>query len=216
MKINELKLCDMNKGLAYILGLIYPLYKEKQLNDKTYILGSVNHNPGKITSEELTKHYFSVMKLINENMKNIKPDIKSNKTSEYKISVKEGFTVLIDKNDLTSEECRSIITSKVNLIKDSPDELKKEFVKGCFDGRSSFDTTAHYLSIDVDRDYNKQNLIADIIKSLDISVNINKRDTGHKKNDQIRIRKDSLEKFIDEIGLYSICRQNIIEKAIRG
>lgn len=215
MNIRELQNIQMNKALAYALGLIFPLYKEKKLNTKEYILGCVNHNAGKVTQDELNKHFRSVYKLFKECMGNASPDIKTNKTAEYTISPKVGFTVLIEKTDVSEEECIKILTLKVQEIRDASEDIRKEFVKGCFDGRSSWDTTAHYLSIDVDRVYERQDLVIGIIESLGIIINNNRRDINHKKNDQIRIKPDSLKYFMSNIGLYSACRTNIVEKAMQ-
>ncbi|MBQ8325548.1 MAG: hypothetical protein IJX86_00630 [Lachnospiraceae bacterium] len=215
MNIKELQNTQINKALAYTLGLIYPLYKEKKLNGREYILGCVNHNAGKVTQDELNKHFRDVYKMFKECMGSSAPEIKTNKTAEYTISPKEGFTVLVEKAGVSEIECIKILTHKVQEIAKSSIEIKKEFVKGCFDGRASWDTTAHYLSIDVDRVYERQDLVIEIIESLGIVINNNRRDINHKKNDQIRIKPDSLDYFMSNIGLYSACRTNIVEKAMR-
>lgn len=214
MTIDELKVAQMNKALAYALGLIYPLYKEKSLFGKEYILGCVNHNAGKVTQNELNQHYLEVYKLFDDCMGDSAPEIKTNKSADYSISPKAGFTVLIEKTGVSEADCISILTNKVIEIKNATEEIKKEFVKGCFDGRSSWDTTAHYLSIDVDRVYERQDLIIEIIESLGIDINNNRRDLNHKKNDQIRIKPDSMRYFMSNIGLYSACRTNIVKKGI--
>lgn len=215
MNISELENAQMNKALAYTLGLIFPLYKEKNLNAREYILGCVNHNAGKVTQDELNKHFRDVYKLFKECMGSDAPEIKTNKTAEYTISPKEGFTVLVEKTGVSEEECIKILTKKVREIKVASEEIKKEFVKGCFDGRASWDTTAHYLSIDVDRVYGRQDLVIEIIESLGIAINNNRRNIHHLKNDQIRIKPDSLSYFMSNIGLYSACRTNIVERAMQ-
>lgn len=215
MNITDLNTIEMNQALAYVLGLIYPLYKEKKICEKEYILGSINHNHNMITSEELAEHFLSVKQLIDIYMKETKPEIKSNSSSEFNISSKEGFTILIDKTDIDSQNSIEILNSLANKIKESNDEIKKMFVRGCFDGRASFDTTSKYLSIDVDRDYEKQDLIKEIIESLNIDINLNRRERNHKKNDQIRIKKDSLEKFLKDIDMFSIRRKTTIENYIK-
>ncbi|MHA0306101.1 hypothetical protein [Mesomycoplasma ovipneumoniae] len=215
MNILELKSCKINRALAYTVGLIYPLYKEKKLGNTQYILGCVNHNNGKVTQSELANHYKSVIQLINKYMNKNKPIVRPNKTSNYTISPKDGFTVLIEKNDVDTDECLAILTEKVKDIKMSSEDIKREFVKGCFDGRSSWDTTAHYLSVDVDRNYDRQDLIIAIIESLNIKLNKNRREKNHPKNDQLRIKIDSLGYFMANIGLYSVCRKNIVENAMQ-
>lgn len=214
MHINDLENMEINRAIAYAIGLIYPLYKEKNLAGKEYILGCVNHNAGKVTQDQLNAHFRTVFQLFKECMGNDAPKLKSNKTVDYTISPKEGFSVIIDKTDVEESNCKNILTKKVEEIKNADENVKKEFVKGCFDGRSSWDTTAHYLSIDVDRDYKRQDLIVEIIESFGILININRREINHKKNDQIRIKPDSLNEYLSKIGMYSTCRKELVEKGL--
>ena len=69
MNIYELKEHEINIAIAYALGLMYPLYKEKTIYGKKYILGSVNHNPQKITLEEINEHYLKINTLFDEYLK---------------------------------------------------------------------------------------------------------------------------------------------------
>jgi hypothetical protein len=95
-------------------------------------------------------------------------------------------------------------------LKKAPENCRVQFVRGCFDGRSSFDTSRHYLSLDVDRDHQKQNLIVSIIGSLGISVDLNQRDKDHPKNEQIRIVPQNLRLYMTKVGFYSVRREEII------
>ena len=174
-----------------------------------------NVKPGEEFSiDEIAAHYKDVFKLFNDCMGKSAPKLQSNKTANYTISPKLGFTVLIEKTNVTTDEALNILTAKVKEIKNASAEIKIEFVKGCFDGRSSWDTTAHYLSIDVDRNYTRQDLVIDIVESLGIVLNINRRAQNHQKNDQIRIKPDSLDRFMRDIGLYSACRRNLVTNAM--
>lgn len=214
MTILELEQASMNPGLAYALGLIYPLYKEKVLNGCEYILGSVNHNSGKVSQSQLADHYKAVFELFAKNNLSTALTLKTNKCPEYTITAKEGFTVLIDKTNVDKEQCLDILTKKVKDISISNKTIKTEFVKGCFDGRSSFDTTYHFLALDVDRNYERQDLIIEITQSLQIELNVNRREINHAKNDQIRIKPTNILYYITNIGTYSSCRKQIIEKAL--
>lgn len=82
MTITELRDCEMNRAIAYTLGMIYPLYKERPLFGRTYITGCVNHNKGKVTQNELNAHYRAVFQLFNECMGDSAPELKTNKTAE--------------------------------------------------------------------------------------------------------------------------------------
>lgn len=214
MNIEELKNYSVNPAISYCLGLIYPLYKPQKFNGKNYVIGSINHNPGKVTQTELAEHYRSVIELFDNFLVPNTILIKTNKSDEYKISPKEGFSILIESGNLSENEVLEILTNKIKEIKESDETTRKEFVRGCFDGRSSWDNTAHFLSIDVDRAYDRQDLVIEIIKGFGIELNINRRDCNHKKNDQLRIKFDSLSLFMDKIGLYSSCRKNIIQNAL--
>lgn len=215
MDIKQFNSIELNPATAYITGLCFPLYKTISILHKPYIVGSVNHNSNMINSSDLAEHYNSVQKLINMNFGTGKIKLLSNQNDEQNISSKKGFSVLIEKNGEDDTECLKILGEISAKILASPTEIRKEFVKGCFDGRSSWDTTAHYLSLDVDRDYSRQDLIVKIIESLGIGININRRDINHPKNDQIRIKKDSIKKFISTIGLYSKCRLSLVENGIK-
>lgn len=214
MNIYELEKHEMNLGLAYILGMIYPLYTTKKLNGKQYILGSVNHNT--VLQEEIDEHYLVIYNMLKNYIGENKIELKTNKCADYTISRKKGFSMLIENTNVPDEKCIEIMTKRVKEIKDSSDEVKIEFVKGCFDGRSSWDKKAYLLSVDVARNYEIQDLIQEIIKSLGIDFNVNRRSEDHPKHDQIRIKKNSIKYFMEKINLYSVCRRKIIENAINN
>lgn len=202
MTISELEQITINPGIAFILGLIYPLYKTGQSNDmETFIKGCINYNA--ITEEELANHFKLVMNFLEQsNIRNI--DLKANKQPDFSISSKKGFSVLIWTEDKSDDLCIEILTKKILQIKNSDNlEIKKAFARGCFDGRSSFDTTMHFLALDTDRIYKRQDLIKSIFEQLDIDLNLNRREINHAKNDQLRIKPKDLEKFLNDIGLFS-------------
>ncbi len=206
MTILELKKTKLDSALAYILGLIYPLYKTgKTKQGINFIKGCVNYN--QISEEDLADHFKLVMNYINN--QNI--DLKSNKQSDFSISPKKGFSVLIWNDCGTDEKCLEILTGKVREIKHSGDDvLKRAFAKGCFDGRSSFDTTMHFLAVDTDRVYERQDLIKSIFDDLEIDLNLNRRDANYSKNDQIRLKPKSLSKYMNEVGLFSRVRKQAV------
>lgn len=214
MNINELENAQMNRAVAYALGLSYPLIKSKNVDGIDYIIGCVNHNPGKITDEDLANHFKAVSELFDEYPVTKSIVIKDNQIN--KIQPKRGFSILIEQNRLSEDKCIEIMDKRVDEIADSDKQIRIEFVKGCFDGRSSWDTTAHYLSIDVDRSEYRKEKIAKIIESLAIHVNVNNRGVGHPKNDQIRIRPDSMRYFLSTVGMYSTYRRQQVENGLRN
>lgn len=214
MDISEMRTAQMSRALAYALGLSFPFYKSKKVNGVNYVLGCVNHNPGMITDEDLAKHFKSVKELFDTDLHTKTILIKDNRVN--KIQSKLGFSILINQRNYTDDECIDIMTDKVRGIEIGPEEYKIEFAKGCFDGRSSWDKTAHFLSIDVDRNYDRQNLMVRIIESLGININVNNRDINHPKNDQVRIKPDSLHYFMRKVGLYSTFRERQVENGFMG
>lgn len=213
MTITELEKTEINQGLSYVLGLIYPLYKTGIDNyRKSFIKGCVNYNS--ISEEDLAEHFKFVMNFLDSF--NVNVDLKSNKQSDYSISPKKGFSVLIWKEYKSDSDCLKILFEKISLLKKSNDrKIKQAFAKGCFDGRSSFDTTMHFLALDTDRDYERQDLIKSIFDDLEIDLNLNRRDIDHPKNDQIRLKPKSLAKYMKEIGLFSKTRKEAVEKFIK-
>lgn len=213
MKASEFINSGITPATAYIIGLALPLYKEKLLRDRTYIIGAVNHNANMITEEEIALHFMSVNSLFEEYLPNADDSLIYNQSPIYgTIQPKKGFSVIIEKDvDIYSNlvEC-----SKQILYK--PEDIRVAFVKGCFDGRSSFDTSRHYLSIDVDRDHDMQEIIKGIINSLGIFVNLNQREYDHPKNDQVRIEPHSLGKFMMKVGFYSERRRKIIQNYLNS
>lgn len=214
MTILELKDATINSGLAYVLGLIFPLYKTGKNNkEETFIKGCINYNS--ITDEELAEHFKLVLNFLSaNNLENI--DVKSNKQDNFSISRKKGFSVLIWTLEKSDNECLDILFKKVTEIKNSKNnEIKKAFMKGCFDGRSSFDTTMHFVAVDTDRDYQRQDLIKSIFDDLDIDLNLNRREKDYEKNDQLRLKPKTLQKYLKEIDLYSNFRKQKIKNFIK-
>lgn len=189
MTIDELQQLPINKSIAYIVGLSLPLYKTIEICGVDYLYGSVNHNANMITQEDLAYHYNKVLELLNSELGVGKVLILANQNDDKNINSKKGFSILIEKNGHTDDGCIKILLQKTDEISRATDEFRKEFARACFDGRSSWDTTAHYISLDVDRDYARQDKIVGIINSLDIEININRRELNHPKNDQVRIKK---------------------------
>src|SRR5574344_704936 len=216
MRISKIESAELSPAICYIIGLVYPLTKEKDYENHKYIIGSINNNVNMITDEELAVHFHTILNIFQK--ENLDIDcLKNNKCRDFgfSISAKKGFSVVIDATNYTSKDIQEVLTKKVREIKNSPEKYKKEFAKGCFDGRGSWDTTAKYFSVDVDRNHSKQDLIESVFTDLDIELNKNQRAIDHQKNDQLRIKPTSIKKYLDEIGTYSIARKIILENGIK-
>lgn len=208
MSISDFFKIGINPATAYILGLCYPLLKEKQIDKDYFILGSVNHNANMITEPEIATHFIKVSELIN---RHIHTDmdmllVYNNSPIYGSLQSKKGFSVVMKKD----MEYHAAMRKMAEELKTSSEECRVQFARGCFDGRSSFDTSRHFLAIDVDRDHKKQELIASIIESLGVRLDINQREIDYPKNDQIRIVPNRLNLFMQKIGFYSVRRENII------
>ncbi len=205
MKITDLDIDEVNQGIAYSVGLIYPLIKVVTYESKEYVAGQINHHGNMITDEELSSHFNQVHSFLSQYISN---DLLLLGNLSNRLGNKKGFSLLVEKND---NDFIGILDRIVEIISNSESiDVKKYFIRGCFDGRSSYDTTSGYLSIDVDRDYNKQDKIKNIINNFDIDVNLNQRDLLHPKNDQIRIQRRNLDDFMNKIGFFSVRRIAII------
>lgn len=224
MTIENFKNEPINKAIAYILGLIFPFYIDRKEaidknKQKKYAVGSINHN--KVSDEDLAEHFKSVCSLMRECHLEKSIIIKTNKkinSQDYSCSSKKGFSCLIETTNISKDIVEQILRDKVKQLRTESEEYRSYFVKGCFDGRSSWDTTLHCVSVDIDRKKEKaserkdQFLIKDICESvLGIgSIQINQRDASHPKNDQLRIRSKFVREFLSKVGLFSCARTQII------
>lgn len=209
MKISDYFKMGINPATSYILGLSYPMLKIKQIRDDYYILGSVNHNPNMITDQEIAIHFMEVTNLLNQYISDpLDMILVYNNSPVYgKLQSKQGFSVVMQ---LDIDDYKERMEAMVVDLQNASEECRIQFTRGCFDGRSSFDTTRHFLAIDVDRDHHRQDVIAAIIESLGIELNINRREPGYDKNDQIRILPQKLSRYMHKVGFYSARRHKII------
>ena len=225
MTIYQLASSPITEPVAYVLGLVFPLFIDKKevfdkFNGKKYAAGCVNYNSNMVTDSALAEHF----RIVNNLCKKIDCQIKTNGKDKYRVndfscSPKKGFSCLIDTTGVSKEQCEIIFRNLVKDIKVSDNfKLKSTFIRACFDGRGSWDTTLHCFSVDIDRKVPDKTKRCDqfLIKSICDSVlcgdavQINQRDWVHKKNDQLRIRKNYLRKFLTSVDLYSIARKQIL------
>ena len=209
MKISDYFKMGINPATSYILGLSYPMLKIKQIRDDYYILGSVNHNPNMITDQEIAIHFMDVTNLLNQYINDpLDMILVYNNSPIYgKLQSKQGFSVIMQ---IDVDDYKEKMEAMTVELQNASEECRIQFTRGCFDGRSSFDTTRHFLAIDVDRDHHRQDIIAAVIESLGIELNINRREPGYDKNDQIRILPKKLPRYMQKVGFYSVRRHKII------
>lgn len=231
MTVLELKTKPMSSAIAYIIGMTLPLYKEIEIGSKQYIVGSVNHNynpkdivldtpntsHSHISEAEIGEHFNIISHLFSSNDLNIM--IKANNNEYGSISSKNGFSILIDKDSESSDECKAILLALLDKISTCTDDIKYAFIKGCFDGRSSIDWnlkkgTIRYIAVDVERNHKLQEKICQVAASIGINLNLNQRPLGHTKNDQVRIKRDDLSAFRRNGGFFSPFRSRQLSHAI--
>lgn len=213
ISIDEIKVTNMTEGLSYVVGLCLPLYKEKEFNNKKYLIGSVNHNT--VNEENIAVHFKEILGLLKKSNLNSICLLNNKNSTSFSISTKKGFSVLIENTNISKAESMEILITKFKEIINSSDECKKSFLRAIFDSRGSWDNSRHYFSVDVDRNHKLQSSIQSLFRSFDIEVELNQRAPDYPKNDQLRIRPRSVNVFLNKIGLYSIERKIILQKGIK-
>ena len=227
MTINELAQTNMSEGLAYLIGLTFPLLTDKEeivdkFHNRKYVGGCVNHN--EVSDEDKAIHFQCVLRLfascdiLNVTIKNNKKNPADKK--DFSCTPKMGFTCLIETTGVGIHTTEEILRNRVLEIETANIDIRKAFVRGCFDGRGSWDSTLHMFSVDIDRkadekeDRVDQFLLRRICESVigKDSIQLNQREKDHKKNDQMRIRKNFLNSFLTHVGLYSMARTHILEQ----
>ena len=201
----------INHSAGYILGLL--INNEKffnQYNNITYWQASIRHNPKQVTINELESH----LNLIRKIAQKVGMDTQFNVVDFYKqrdIKIqkfnagKQGIIGAITQIEPNYEFNKFISDIKVPLL-NSPIEIKKAFLCGVFDGRSSYDKTAKFISLDFEGE-DVGELLCQLFESLGVKYNSNysreRKQGGKPRKNQIRIKHIP---FLTEIGFISPAR----------
>lgn len=227
MKYNEFINWSWSNSKAYILGLLFTRIDIgiKTDSNKNYLIGQIAHNPNMVTNNDIMGHLMNLSELLlkdnidinnltifNDNIKIVSDDINKGRRSGKKGFV-VGFEIDIDNENLERIK-NKINTDLMELVKEIPDEHINYLLAGTIDGRSSYDTTLGFISIDINRDYAKQELIRKTISKKNIGIQINARDKNHKKADQLRYSPDYIQNILDTIPLLSNARIKKIRSAL--
>lgn len=220
MTLNEFVKLEITAAKAFILGLIFPLYTEKTAKDgKTYILGAVRHKANHVSEDDILEHHKTIKKFLREYNLAEKIQIVANQTEEYGNFSRglRGFSILLEKEKSESftDSFNKIFLLVKNLENESI-EIKRFFLKGVFDGRGSIDTNSHLIVVDYKLPDNAFETFSNIIISLGFEITPNKRHSGEGRNAQFRIKTNSLEKFRNEIGFFSIRRKKYLDDMIKN
>jgi len=207
----------LEERAAYVLGLI--MANERfNVNNKVYWQASIRHNPKQVEDIDLQAHLKSIQNIcsvlgIDNNFQLIEYYKQRNINIEKYSAGKRGIIGAIQE---TSKGYT--ITDLINDIKEalllSKPPIRQAFLVGVFDGRSSYDKTAKFISLDCDSDEIAK-FLSEILKSLEIPYNMNlsrdRKSGGKPRKSQLRIKNLI---FLERIGYISPFRFNKAVSAI--
>lgn len=219
MTLEEFVNLEMSPAKAFLLGMIFPLYTEKTAaNGNRYVLAQVRHNAAHISEEDILEHHKRIKQFLGSYKLSEKIKITANQTEEFGnlSGALRGFTLLIEKDSSENENASfQKIYKLVSKLKFESIENKRFFIKGIFDGRCSMDTNSHLIVVDYKLSEDTFQTFSDIVESVGFELTPNKRHDGEARNAQFRIKTSSLKKFNDEIGFFSVRRQNYLNDMLK-
>lgn len=199
----------LNPSAAYVIGL---LLCDEQFyhNGRRFWQASIRHNPRQATTEELQQHLEQVRLIVQElglaNSFNLIPFYKQRninivKYSAGKIGIIGAIEQLIQEYNI-----ENLLQDITQPLLNSNNEIKRAFLVGVFDGRSSYDKTAKFISLDFNND-SVCELLLTILNDLNVIYNTNySRDRiagGAPRSNQLRIKHLI---YLSSIGLISPVR----------
>ncbi|MET3682930.1 hypothetical protein ABID56_001020 [Alkalibacillus flavidus] len=210
----------LTENTAYFLGLL--LADESiALEGRTHWIAPVRHNPKKYDMTSLEHHYYLVKSLSEQIGKENKTFfIDYFKSIGVKFSKfnagKYGFVTLFEQTE-DEYTLEKLVDDIFQPLKNSSHTVLQAFLVGCFDGRSSYDKTYKFISLDI-QNQNLFNLIAELISRLGIKANLNNSHNARKRNNsgstpragQIRIKS---HEYLENIGFISPIK---FENAVQG
>ena len=78
------------------------------------------------------------------------------------------------------------------------------------------DTNSHLIVVDYRLSEDTFQTFSDIVTSVGFELVPNKRHDGEARNAQFRIKTSSLKKFNEEIGYFSVRRQNYLNDMLKN
>ena len=198
---------NLSEQEAYIVGLCFPkLFKGKYLNEE-YILGRIGHHTTKVSNKEVTEddilyHYVLIKNYLSE-FYNKNFIIRPARVIQPKVP-SIGFSLMFKmENDI--EKYKEKFIKLLKKIKISEETVKKSFIKGMFDGRSSYDN-GKYMTLDVDNNLDTIEIIKDIVSNIFDDVNSFYNPRGNDGVPRLRLSLSNLQ----TIKLFSPYRAKII------
>lgn len=208
----------LTEEVAYFLGGIYASEEQVETADGSYKIAPVRYNYGAATEIEITEHYEIVKGLAKrlnaytamaENIRGTKLDSGKNRMP--------GFSTFF--KTTTLDELTDLIPRLKDALNQSPWSVKRAFLVGVFDGRSSADINrqnhkVRMLSLDCISD-DVGAFLASVLDNVDIKYNYNthrdRLEGGKPRNPQLRIK--DVDTFIYKVGLLSPRRINLLKNA---
>lgn len=208
----------LTEQVAYFLGGIYASEEQVIASGIRYKVDPVRYNYNAATEMEIAQHYELVRDIavqVNgqtvmvENIRGTALDSGKNRMPGFATFFRS--TTLIDLVDL--------IPSLKTALYDSPWSVKRAFLVGAFDGRSSADInkknySIRYLSLDCITDA-AASFLSETVEMCGFDYNYNtsreRKEGGRPRNPQLRIK--DVDTFMDKIGLISPRRVNLLKNA---
>lgn len=208
----------LTEEMAYFLGGIYASEEHVKSSNVDYMISPVRYNYSAATELEITEHYELVKGLAKrlngyiamaENIRRTNLDSGKNKMP--------GFSTFF--KSTTLDKLNDLIPTLSDALKASPWSVRRSFMVGIFDGRSSADINkqnykVRMLSLDCISD-EVGSFLSSVLEDAGINYNYNthrdRLEGGKPRNPQLRIR--DVDYFISKIGLISPRRVYLLKKA---
>ena len=208
----------LTESVAYFLGGIFASEEQVVASGNRYRVDPVRYNYSAATAMEIAQHYELVRDIavhVNgqtvmvENIRGTALDSGKNRMP--------GFSTFFENTSLT--ELTDLIPALKSALQQSPWNVKRTFLVGAFDGRSSadIDKKTHkirMLSLDCISDQAGA-FLSEMVELCGIDYNYNthrdRKEGGRPRNPQLRIK--DVDFYMDKIGLISPRRINLIKRA---
>lgn len=210
---------DITPEKAYFLGAVLVAnenYPNKDL--KKFWLAPVRHNPGQVTEHEIRQHY-TFVKIMSDKIgaKILTADNLGHSMGFS--SGKKGFATIFE--DDISSNVDFLLKDIISLFR-TDRNLKRSFLVGVFDGRSSLDRnkqTGKIRNIAIDCESKKihdviTNFLLEFgIEALNQNESRDRLSGGRPRKNQLRISHKGIANFISNIGFISPFRFKVFRSA---
>jgi len=214
---------ELSPEVAYFLGAVFSANESFEFESKQYWLAPVRHNYGQASEEQIFEHAQFLTQSIGRANGSIlmKDEIRKNNWFNSKsitdaFKSKQGFAAIFEsENGVTID---LLFDRAKDALAKSSAEVKRAFIAGAFDGRSSVDKHAGYLALDCEIP-KIANYLSGLLGEVDIKCNYNthrvRMEGGRPRKNQLRIKANDVVGFMSKVGIISSQRLAAIT-AIHG